>query len=205
MFSPRWLFFYPGLALAAVGTILGIAIIPGPLSIGGIQFDVDTLAGASALVVIGVQAVLFAIFTSVYASNEGFLPHSRAVRRLLKVWNLERGLAVGCAFGLAGVAGGIAAFVTWSGATFGHLPYDSALRVVLPSATALVLSCQLIFGTFFLSILSVRKSGHEDLVTVQDAAEDELSGLPGTGADGTGVSNLTPVSPSAAGRPSDLT
>jgi hypothetical protein len=205
MFSPRWLFFYPGLALAAVGTILGIAIIPGPLSIGGIEFDVDTLAGASALVVIGVQAVLFAIFTSVYASNEGFLPHSRAVRRLLKVWNLERGLAVGCAFGLAGVAGGVAAFVTWSGATFGHLPYDSALRVVLPSATALVLSCQLIFGTFFLSILSVRKSGHEDLVMVQDTAEEEPSGRPETSDAGTGVSNLTPVSPSAAGRASDLT
>jgi glycosyltransferase involved in cell wall biosynthesis len=185
LFSPRWLFFYPGLALAAIGLIIGSAIIPGPLSLGGVQFDVDTLAGASALVIIGVQAVLFAIFTSVYASNEGFLPHSRRVRRLLKIWTLERGLALSAVLGLAGVAGSIAAFVTWSGDTFGHLPYDSALRVVLPSATALVLSCQLLFGTFFLSILSMRRSGHEDLTAPlsPSAADAAVSGLAGNPSD----------------------
>ncbi len=51
---------------------------------------------------IGLQAILFAIFTSVYASNEGFLPPSAAIKRLLKVWTLERGLAVGAVLGLAG-------------------------------------------------------------------------------------------------------
>lgn len=161
LFSPRWLFFYPGLALIGLGTIIGVALLPGPLSIAGVKLDVDTLAGACALVIIGVQAVLFAIFTSVYASNEGFLPQSKAVRRLLKSWTLERGLGVGCVFGLGGLSGVIAAFVLWSGATFGRLPYESALRVVLPSLTALVVSCQLVFGTFFLSILSVRRVGHE--------------------------------------------
>jgi Glycosyl transferase family 2 len=161
LFSPRWLFFYPGLVLIGLGTILGAAILPGPLSIAGVKLDVDTLVGACGLVIIGVQAVMFAIFTSVYASNEGFLPHSKAVRRLLKIWTLERGLAVGSVFGLAGLAGVITAFVLWSGVTFGRLPYESALREVLSSLTALVVSCQLILGTFFLSILSVRRVGHE--------------------------------------------
>jgi hypothetical protein len=161
LFSPRWLFFYPGLVLIGLGTLLGAAILPGPLSIAGVHLDVDTLAGACALVIIGVQAVLFAIFTSVYASNEGFLPHSKAVRRLLRTWTLERGLAVGCTLGLGGIAGLIAAFVIWSGATFGRLPYESALREVLTSLTALVVSCQLVLGTFFLSILSVRRVGHQ--------------------------------------------
>jgi hypothetical protein len=161
LFSPRWLFFYPGLVLIGLGTILGAALLPGPLSIGDIRLDVDTLAGACALVIIGVQAVLFAIFTSLYASNEGFLPHSKAVRRLMKFWTLERGLAVGSVFGLGGLSGVIAAFVLWSGSTFGRLPYESALREVLPSLAALVVSCQLVLGTFFLSILSVRRVGHE--------------------------------------------
>jgi Glycosyl transferase family 2 len=158
LFSPRWLFFYPGLIMLVVGLIGGIAIIPGPLAIGGIRLDVDTLAATLALVTIGLQAILFAIFTSVYASQEGFLPPSLAVRRLLKIWTLERGLAVGALLGLAGVAGGVVSLIAWYGVSFGRLPYDSVLRLVLPSSTALVMSCQIIFGTFFVSILGIRRS-----------------------------------------------
>ena len=160
MFSPRWLFFYPGLAMLAVGLIVGAAIIPGPLAIGAVKLDVDTLVAASALMPIGLQAILFAIFTSVYASNEGFLPPNSAVRRLLKVWTLERGLILGALLGLAGLIGSIVSLVIWRNATFGRLPYDSVLRLVIPSATALVMSCQLIFASFFLSILGVRRSHH---------------------------------------------
>ncbi len=168
LFSPRWLFFYPGLAMLFVGLVVGAAIIPGPLSIAGVKLDVDTLAGTSALVIIGLQAILFAIFTSVYASNEGFLPPSPAVRRLLRTWTLERGITVGALLGTAGVVGVIVSVVNWSGASFGHLPYDSALRVVLPSATALIVSCQLVFGTFFLSILDIRRSRQSLSVDVED-------------------------------------
>jgi hypothetical protein len=171
LFSPRWLFFYPGLVMLFLGLGVGAAIIPGPLSIAGVKLDVDTLAGTSALVIIGLQAVLFAIFTSVYASNEGFLPPSRAVRRLLRVWTLERGITVGALLGVAGVAGVTASVVKWYGASFGHLPYDSVLRVVLPSATALIASSQLMLGTFFLSILGIRRSGHGLSAGMQIRAE----------------------------------
>src|SRR5260370_527636 len=177
--SPRWLFFYPGLAMLLVGVVAGLAIIPGPLSIGSVKLDVDTLAGASALMIIGIQLVLFAIFTSVYASNEGFLPPSKAVNRLLRVWTLEPGSACGAALGVAGVAGVIASLVIWSGASFGRLPYDSVLRVVLPSATALIASCQLVFGTFFLSILGIRRSARglgADMQAGVDSLLRELDG-----------------------------
>jgi glycosyltransferase involved in cell wall biosynthesis len=159
LFSPRWLFFYPGIFALVLGMTVGAAIIPGPLAIAGVKLDVDTLAAASAMVVIGLQAVLFAIFASVYASNEGFLPQSAAVKRLLPLWTLERGLLAGLALALFGLSGGIASLVIWSGTAFGRLPYESVLRLVLPSTTALIVSCQLIFGTFFLSILGIRRSG----------------------------------------------
>jgi hypothetical protein len=159
LFSPRWLFFYPGLALLGIGLALGIAILPGPLPVGFGRLDVDTLAGACALVIIGLQAVLFAVFTNVYASNEGFLPPSAAVGRLLRTWTLERGLAVGAALGVVGLAGVITSVAMWSGASFGHLRYEVSLRVILPSVTALVASCQFVLGTFFLSILGIRHSG----------------------------------------------
>lgn len=161
MFSPRWLFFYPGLAMVVLGTATSAAILPGPLLIAGLKLDVDTLAAASALVIIGVQAMLFAIFTSVYASNEGFLPHNTVLRKMLNSWTLERGLAIGAGIGLLGLAGGVTAFVRWSGTTFRPADYESVLRLVLPSLTGLVVSCQMILSAFFLSILGIRRSSHD--------------------------------------------
>jgi hypothetical protein len=178
LFSPRWLFFYPGLAMIAIGALTDLAILPGPIVVGDVRLGVDTLACAAAMIIIGVQAVLFAIFTHVYASNEGFLPHSATVGRLLRVWTLERGLGIGLAIGAAGLAGTILAFVQWSGASASHSSYDTIWRLVLPAVTALVISCQVLLGTFFLSILSIRRSGHGPataLVARQDLMVRERS------------------------------
>ncbi len=160
LFSPRWLFLIPGSLLLAVGLLIGAAVVPGPLSIGNVTFDVDTLVGASAMVAIGFQAVLFALFTQVYASAEGFLPQDRWAKRLLRTWSLERGLVAGCLLLVAGLAGAVVSVSDWKGAGFGSLVPTHSLRLLVPSATALVVSCQVIFGTFFLSILGIRRMRH---------------------------------------------
>ncbi len=74
LFSPRWLFFLPGAFLFLLGLVAGAVVEAGPVSIGNVTFDVDTLVAASAMVVIGFQATLFWMFTRVYAGAEGFLP-----------------------------------------------------------------------------------------------------------------------------------
>src|SRR5690606_9556550 len=95
LYSPRWLFFIPGLVMMSIGLIAGVALTTGPVVIGALAFDVDTLVGAAAMVVIGFQAVLFALFTKVYAAEEGFLPEDRRVRKLVDVISLEKGLVAG--------------------------------------------------------------------------------------------------------------
>ena len=57
-----------------------------------VTFDVDTLVACGAMVVIGFQAVLFWLFTQVYAGAEGFLPNEPKVQKLLGKLSLERGL-----------------------------------------------------------------------------------------------------------------
>jgi len=160
LFSPRWLFFVPGLVLFVLGLIAGAVIEAGPVSIGSVTFDVDTLVAASAMVVIGFQGVLFWLFTRVYAGAEGFLPNEPGVQKLLGRLSLERGLLLGLAIGLAGLGGLIFSIVNWGGSGFHNLNYEHALRSVIPSATALIVSCQLILGTFFLSILGIKQTRH---------------------------------------------
>ena len=160
LFSPRWLFFFPGLALLVVGIGVGAAVATGPITIGGVTLDVDTLVACGACVDIGFQAILFWLFTQVYAGAEGFLPTEPKVQTLLGKLSLERGLLAGAAVGLAGLVGVIFSLTYWQGHAFGHLNYEHALRLMVPSVTALVLSCQLILGTFFLSILGIKQTRH---------------------------------------------
>jgi len=160
LFSPRWLFFVPGLVLLVAGLVIGAVVAVGPLRIGGVTFDVDTLVAASAMVVIGFQAVLFWLFTQVYAGAEGFLPEEPRVQRLLGNLSLERGLLAGAAVGIAGLVGLIFSLTYWQAHKFGQLNYEHALRLMVPSVTALVVSCQLVLGTFFLSILGIKQTRH---------------------------------------------
>jgi hypothetical protein len=160
LFSPRWLFFIPGLVLLLVGLGLGAAVATGPVQIGGVSFDVDTLVACGACVDIGFQAILFWLFTQVYAGAEGFLPTEPKVQALLGKLSLERGLILGTLIGIAGLVGLIFSLTYWQSHAFGHLNYEHALRLMVPSVTALVLSCQLILGTFFLSILGIKQTRH---------------------------------------------
>src|SRR3984885_894726 len=70
LFCPHWLFFVPGLGFGAAGLVIGGIIAAQPLTTGDVTFDVDTLIVASALVVSGVQSVLFWICARVYAGAE---------------------------------------------------------------------------------------------------------------------------------------
>jgi glycosyltransferase involved in cell wall biosynthesis len=160
LFSPRWLFFLPGLALLIAGLVIGSIVAPHPFSIGSVTFDVDTLVAASAMVVIGFQSVLFWLFTQVYAGSEGFLPEEPKVQRVLEKLSLERGLILGALVGLAGLAGLIFSLLYWNTQKFSHLNYEHALRLMIPSVTALIVSCQVILGTFFLSILGIKHTRH---------------------------------------------
>lgn len=172
LYSPRWLFFVPGAALLLLGLVIGGATATGPITIGDVTFDVDTLVAAGGMVVIGFQAVLFWLFTRVYAGSEGFLPESPKAAAVLGALSLERGLALSGTLGLAGLVGLIFSLTSWQAHAFGDLNYERALRLMVPSVTALMLGFQATFGCFFLSILGINQVKR---TTIAAAATEEAS------------------------------
>ncbi|MBA2895520.1 glycosyltransferase involved in cell wall biosynthesis [Nonomuraea soli] len=172
LYSPKWLFFIPGFVLMVVGLVAGTALTFGPVRIGELAFDVDTLVGASAAVVIGFQAMLFAVFTKVYAAEEGFLPESPRIRKLVSIVTLEKGLVVGGLLALAGVVGLVMSLVHWQVRSFGQLDPRESLRIVVPAATALIMSFQTIFAALFVSILGIRRTRESSIDVAAKAAEE---------------------------------
>jgi hypothetical protein len=157
LYSPRWLFLYPGAALMLVGLVTGLWLLPGPRTIGTVTFDVHTLLYAAMAVVIGFQTVVFAVFSKVFAISEGLLPEDPRLTRLFRYVTLEVGLAVGTVLLLIGAAGSLYAFGVWGSRSFGPLNPPSTLRIVIPAVTSLTLGCQVVLSSFFLSILGLRR------------------------------------------------
>ncbi|MDP9039323.1 MAG: glycosyltransferase family 2 protein [Acidobacteriota bacterium] len=157
LYSPRWLFFYPGIAALVVGLILSALVLPGPFPIAGHTLDVDTLTYALGLVLIGAHITVFAVSAKVFGTQEGFLPPNPRFERLFKTITLETGLLFGCVLLLVGALTLGYAFHLWHAAGFGNMPPTRMLRLTLPSATAFMLGVEVIFGSFFLSLLGLNR------------------------------------------------
>jgi glycosyltransferase involved in cell wall biosynthesis len=156
LFSPRWLFFYPGLALMTLGLVAMIALLPGELRVFGAGFDVHTLVYASAMIVVGYQAMLFAVFARIYAMTSGFLPGKPWIEDLHERLSLEVGALVGVGLIVAGLAMSIVALFVWGDSGFADLDYRETLRLVVPASTMLILGVQTVLASFFISILGIR-------------------------------------------------
>lgn len=152
LLSPLWLFFIPGLALLGGGSALGLWLLQGPRTVGSIQLDIHTLLVASAMIPVGFQLIIFAVFTKSLAVAQGLHPSHPVARWVRHRWALEAGLAGGLLL-LAG--GGIllaAAVWSWQGHSFGPLDPRETMRRVIPSLTLIMLGVQTLFASFFLAV-----------------------------------------------------
>ena len=156
IYCPRWLFFYPGLALILFG-LLGYAVALPGWTVGGVHFDAQTLLFASLAVLLGFQSVIFAVFTKTFAIGEHLLPADHRLTRLSRIVTLERGLLAGLIGLVTGLALLLAAVNVWRLHNFGDLDYSQTMRLVIPGATLTALGFQTILSSFYVSILGMRR------------------------------------------------
>jgi hypothetical protein len=157
MYTPRWLFLYPGIFLILLGLAGCAWLLPGPRVVHGIGLDVHTLLYAFVAVLLGFQLVSFAVFTKVFAISEGLLPEDPRLNRVFRHITLETGLAIGGLLIALGIGGSIFAVSGWIKESFGALDAEHMLRIVMPSVFSLTIGVQIVFSSFFLSILGLRR------------------------------------------------
>ncbi|OQC56195.1 MAG: Undecaprenyl-phosphate 4-deoxy-4-formamido-L-arabinose transferase [Verrucomicrobia bacterium ADurb.Bin018] len=156
IYSPSWLYLFPGLSLILAGAAGGALALFGA-KIGRATFDAHTLLFSSVFILCGYQAVLYSILAKTFAINEGLMPPAPWFAGFYRVFTLERGLILGALGVLAGFLCAGWALWTWAQADFGALSYARMMRVAIPGALFMVLGFQTVFSSFFGSVLGMGK------------------------------------------------
>ena len=156
LYSPRWLFLYPGLLLLLAGIVGMVWLIPGQRTVGDVTFDVSTLLYFALAVVVGLESVYFFVLARWYGMLEGLLPDDPRLRRLMGSAVPEIGLLVGSLLVATGLGLSIYALVTWNDSGFGQLDYPHTLRIVVPGATLITCGMQTALASLFVGVLGLR-------------------------------------------------
>lgn len=157
LYSPRWLFLYPGTLLVFLGLATGLWLLSGPRTIGRITLDVHTLLYCAAAIFIGFQSIIFALFAKVFAVTEGLVPSDPQLDKLYRVFNLEKGLFVGGILTGFGLVASLYALSEWGERFYGPIDPSRTFRIVIPAVLSLILGFQTILASFFLSILGMAR------------------------------------------------
>lgn len=156
LFSPRWLFLYPGLALLVLGIFGTGILLPGPVQLTQrIELDIHTMLVAAMCVLLGLQAVSFALIGRNFATRYGFIPRSERFGAILELLTLERILAVAIVLMIGGTIGLFWAVTQWANTGFGRLAYSDMMRLMIISMTGLVAGLQMMMTGFLSSMINI--------------------------------------------------
>jgi glycosyltransferase involved in cell wall biosynthesis len=151
LYSPSWLYLAPGSFLLLLGLIGMVVLASGPAEVFGRTWQIHTMLGFVALTLIGAQVIQLGVFARTYARVR-IGEHDPLLDRLGRGLRLEHGLLAGGALVVLAIAGLVAIGTEWAIEGFGDLSraYETALL-----ATTLGLGMQVIFGAFFLALLTM--------------------------------------------------
>jgi hypothetical protein len=155
LYAPNWLFFLPGASLVFLGLALVVWLLPGSRAITPqVTLDLHTMIFGVIFTLMGAQILSIGAFAKVFSYAERFDRGTVSLKRVLRRVTLESGLLLGGALFVAGFAG--CAWITWQWAASGFGPLHE-VRQVLFWSMWLFLGVQVIFASFFLSMLGISR------------------------------------------------
>jgi glycosyltransferase involved in cell wall biosynthesis len=158
IYSPRWLFLIPGLISILIGTVILLSLIGGPITINNTTFDIHTMLYASLLVNLGLETIFFAIFSKLFTVNANIVPKDNRYELLIRNFNLERGIILGGVLLILGLIGSVYAVIAWGEQSYGPILPSSMMRITIPSMTLIIVGIQIVFASFFITILNHKRN-----------------------------------------------
>ena len=151
--SPSYLYLWPGAVLFFIGMVGSLFLVFLPIKVGGRIVDMHIMVLSSLMAILGYQIILLGVYARIYAVTQKFIPQGQFLNKMFKIFNLERGLAVGFAIVILGLGLGLMTFFHWlhSHGQFGEV------RSALLSSTLVIIGTQTIFSSFFLSMLGIER------------------------------------------------
>lgn len=156
LFSPRWLFLYPGLVLLVSGTFLQAVLFLRPVPVGPLVLDIHTMLAGAMASIVGMQMIWVGIFSKVVAIQKGLLPDDHRLYKVLAFLTVGRGSLTGLALCAIGVTLLVVSATDWAQTGFRALDPTVTMRYMIPSVTTVVTGVELIIASFFLGVLSLR-------------------------------------------------
>jgi len=154
LYCPLWLYFIPGLFGFILGLSLLLALLRGPVSFLGRNWDIHVMIFASVLCILSYQILNLGIYAHTFAIRQGFLRYDRLTLFFKRHFNLERGLILGGAMFLFGILIIGFIFFEWFSRHFGAL-YRT--RESILAMTLLIIGIQTMFSSFFISLLFLER------------------------------------------------
>lgn len=155
LYSPTYVLLLPGLLMWVLGMLIVTVLLPGPLPIGGHAYDVHFMVLGASLALLGFHVFSLGIYVRTYAVTEHFDEQDAFLTWFWRHFSLEKGLLVGGISFLLGLAIDTYILFLWIARDFGPL-YE--FRTALAAMVLLVLGAQIIFSSFFLSMMGIRKT-----------------------------------------------
>lgn len=152
VYSPSYLFQFPGLLLMVLGSLIVVWLAGGPQELFGRVWDFHVLVFGALAVILGYNFVLFDVFAKTFSMGAGLARPNRWLGKLMQSFTLERGLVGGSVLLLLGVSLEAKIVSDWIRSGYGEL---MAVRGVVLGMTAMVIGAQTIFASFLLSLLLV--------------------------------------------------
>ena len=167
MMAPNWLFFGPGTTFAALGLVILAVLTPGPFPVGAVTFDVHTMLLGMAMVMLGVYLLLPGCFVKAFTHTEQLGTAGVRFGAIVRRVTLEHGLALGGLLVVIGLIGDAWFFGRWWAASFGDLEIQTAMRPAILFTTSLLVGLEVVFGSFFLSMLGISRSDYVGDYTIR--------------------------------------
>jgi hypothetical protein len=150
--SPTHLFLVPGATMLVLG-VLALVTVMADLNVFGREWDLHAMIAAAMLTIAGAQVIGLGLGARAYGVH-----HLGETDRLFERYDgrvrLEHGLLVGGAIFLGGLGAALAVLVVWIDRGLGALGEE---RLAVLSLTLIVVGLQVVFTSFFLSIVGLRR------------------------------------------------